>query len=215
MNKKLFAIFFVGLFFSSVLSAEVISNYGLKAAFTRSKLEIKDFADFSTWRSGFNLALFFEHNLWDYLSVGSQIEYNQKGYLFEQVETNEIGTKIQDVSANTRLDYLSLPLFVKIKYPAQKFTPFISFGPRYDYLLNYHKGEFKFTEITITDNMADNFESHVFGGTLSAGVQIPTSHPYQVDIEFRYNFDTTDSAKEPVQYRIKNKSFDIWIGLEF
>ncbi len=78
-------------------------------------LDIDKFYNFSTWRSGLSIAFYIQHNIYDYISIAFQLEYSQKGYINEQVETNETGIRIQDVSANTRLDYISTPLLLKIR----------------------------------------------------------------------------------------------------
>ena len=48
-----------------------------------------------------------------------------------------------------------MPIFLKIKYPTQKLTPFITIGPRLDYLANVSKGKFKFSSMKFTDGFAD------------------------------------------------------------
>ena len=215
MKSKLFVILMIVCLFPVLSQAQIISNYGVKTAFTRSIFDVEEYINFTTWRSGFNVAVYAEKDVSDFMSFLLQLEYSQKGYIFEQVETNEAGTEIQDVRANTRLDYISVPLFLKIKYPTQKITPFVTIGPRFDYLANFNKGEFKFTSVTFTDDFADYLKSYVFGGSVSCGLQIPASNKYDISIEFRYNYDFSDSAKELVQYSVKNKSFDIWLGIEF
>lgn len=215
MKSKLFFILII-VCLSPVLSkAQIISNYGAKTAFTRSMFEIEEDFNFSTWRSGFNVAIYTGKNVSEFVSFLLQFEYSQKGYIFEQVETNEVGTEIQNVRANTRLDYISVPIFLKIIYPTQRLTPFITIGPRLDYLANVSKGKFKFSSMKFIDPFADYLKSYILGGSASCGLQIPASNKYNISIEFRYNYDFSDSAKEPVQYTVKNKSFDIWLGIGF
>jgi hypothetical protein len=86
--------------------AQILSKWGVKTAFTRSKFEVEQFSDFTSWRSGLNFALFGERIVNDFITVSTSLEYIQKGYVNEQVETDESGKEIQDVRANTRLDYL-------------------------------------------------------------------------------------------------------------
>ena len=215
MKTKLFVILMIVCLFPVISQAQIISNYGVKTAFTRSMFDIEEYFNFTTWRSGFNVAVYAEKDVFDCMSFFLQLEYSQKGYIFEQVETNEVGTEIQDVRANTRLDYISVPLFLEIKYPTQKITPFITIGPRFDYLANVNKGEFRFTSVTVTDDFADKLKSYVFGGSFSCGLQIHALNKYNFSIEFRYNYDFSDSQKELVQYGVKNKSFDFWFGIEF
>jgi hypothetical protein len=215
MKSKVLSILIILCFCPVLLHAQIVSNYGIKTAFTKSILNTDDFPNFYTWRSGFNIAFYLEHDFYKYIALILQLEYSQKGYISEQVETNEIGTKIQDVRANTRLDYLSLPVFIKIKYPTQKLTPFIALGPRFDYLINNSKGRWKFTSVTVIDDFADHLKSFVTGSSISFGLQIPASQKYHFSIELRYNNDNTNSAKAPVQYIVKNSTYDIWIGFEF
>jgi hypothetical protein len=195
--------------------AQILSKWGVKTAFTRSKLEVRQFSDFTSWRSGLNFAIFGEHTVNDWISVSTSLEYVQKGYLNEQVETDESGNEIQDVIANTRLDYLSMFPLIKIQVPKRIISPFLTFGPRVDYLLHARKGQFRFTDITVTDDFADFVKSFVIGASLSGGVQMPVLERLGISLEFRYNIDFTDSAREPVQYLFKNKTYDIWAGLAF
>jgi hypothetical protein len=215
MKSKVIFILIIVSLCPIFLHAQIVTNYGIKTAFTQTMFDIDGFYNFTTWRSGFNIAFYLEHNFYKYMALILQLEYSQKGYISEQVETNEIGTKIQDVRANTRLDYLSLPFLIKIKYPTLKLTPFIALGPRFDYLINYSKGKFKFTSVTAIDDFADNLKSFVTGSSVSCGLQIPASQKYHFSIELRYNNDFTNSAKAPVQYTVKNSTYDIWIGFEF
>ena len=196
--------------------AQILSKWGVKTAFTRSKFEVEQFSDFTSWRSGLNVALFGERIVNDFITVSTSLEYIQKGYVNEQVETDESGKEIQDVRANTRLDYLSLLPVFKIQFPKREISPFLTFGPRVDYLFHVSKGQFRFMHnITVTDDFADFVESFVIGSSLSGGVQMPVFEKLRISLEFRYNIDFTDSAKEPVQYLIKNKAYDIWLGLAF
>lgn len=195
MKTKLFVVFIIVCIFPVISQAQMISNYGVKMAFTRSMFDIED--NFTTWRSGFNVAVYAEKDIFDFMSFLFQLEYSQKGYIFEQVETNEVGTEIQDVRANTRLDYISVPLFIEIKYPTQKLIPFIAIGPRFDYLTNINKGEFRFKSVTVADDFADYLKSYVFGGSISFGFQMPALRN-NFRIEFRYNYDFSDSQKELV-----------------
>jgi hypothetical protein len=215
MKTRFLALFMMVCLCPVFVNAQIVSHYGVKAAFTRSTLDIEEFVDFSDWRSGLNLAVYAEHDICDFLALDLQLEYTQKGYIMEQVETDEMGMRIQDVSANTRLDYLSIPLLVKIKYPHEKATPFIAFGPRFDYLINTAKGEFEFTNNTMTDDFADYLKDSAIGASISGGVQIPTARKCDVILEFRYNLDFTDSADAPLEYEVKNKSWDIWLGIAF
>jgi hypothetical protein len=170
MSGRMYRVIVFVCIFPAMTHAQLFYGWGVKAAFTRSRLAIDDFDNFSTWRSGLNAAIYGEHEFGHYVTVVGQLEYTQKGYIFEQVETNQAGQKIQDVHANTRLDYVSVPLLLKLKYPMPDWIPFITVGPRFDYLFHYQKGEFQFTSVTVADDMADHLESFVLGTSVSCGV---------------------------------------------
>jgi len=214
MKIKLFIIVIICLI-PGLSGAQVISGYGIKGAFTRSMFETEEGYNFSTWRSGFNAAVYAEKEIFESVSLVIQLEYCQKGYCFEQVETDETGMVIQDVRAITRLDYISVPLFLKVIYPAHKFSPFVTIGPRFDYLVHIRKGRFEFASGAFTDDFADHLKSGVLGGSISCGLQMPVSNQHRISLEFRYNYDFSDSAEEPVLYTVKNKSYDIWLGIGF
>ena len=207
-------VFCVALF-PATLPAQFLSNWGVKTAVTRSTLDIDQFHNFASWRTGMNLAVYAEHHLWKFFAITPQLEYAQKGYIAEQVETSETGTTIQQVQANTRLDYVSVPLFLKLTYPTETLTPFVAVGPRMDYLAHVKKGRFHFTEVTAVDPRAENFKSFALGGSFTGGVNIPVSTNSEMSVELRYNGDFTNSATDQVQYSLKNTTVDLWIGLAF
>lgn len=216
MKCKIYGLvlFLFGLSFSAKSTAQVLSPVGVKTAVTISRFNISNFYNFSKWRTGFNIAVYGEQEFSTFLSLVPHVGYVQKGYISEQVETNETGERIQKVRANTRLDYLTIPLFLKIAYPNPQVTPFLSLGPRVDYLAHYKKGQFNFTSGSITDDIADHLSPVVWGASISCGGQIPMAHNHSLSIELQYNIDLTNSAMVPIQYNIKNEAIDFWIGLE-
>jgi len=210
-------IFTIGFMYSLVIPshAGIVSHYGVSGSFTRSTLDTDWFDNYSAWRSGFNIGIFVENDLMYYLSIIPRLEYCQRGYIQEQVETDENGNEIQEVRANTRLDYLSLPLSLKVKYPAGGVTPFVTAGLRLDYLVNHSRGTYEFTSVTAPDELSDHLSPWVLGSSFSLGLQAPVSQRHDLILEVRHNRDITDSAKEPIEYGIRNRSYDVLVGLAF
>jgi len=202
------------------LLAQSKNNNGVKFGYTSSGIygTYTENTFFSTSRrNSYHVALFIEYCNYSFFSLVSQIEYAQKGFIEKQVETNESGQFIQNVKAKTRLDYFSIPLLVKIKYSKIKLNPYIIFGPRFDYLVNKKKGIFKFTEIDFESQFAEylNLNKTVFGGSIGIGFSLPRISLLKSFLEFRYNHDFTDSFFIIKENTVKNKSFDLWLGISF
>ena len=97
MKYNRYLIFLLLIITPKILNSQLIDNYGLKVAYTRSKINVKGIDNFSTWRSGINFSLFVEKYIYKSISTVVQLEYAQKGYISEQTETNEVGEEIEIV----------------------------------------------------------------------------------------------------------------------
>lgn len=194
-----------------LLQAEIIKDYGLMFAYTSANTEVDKFEDFSARRSGFNIGFSTEWFETSVLSILLRIEYTQKGYILEMVEVDEDGEEIQTVQANTRLDYLSIPLLTKIKGMKLISEPYIAVGPRVDILVNKKTGKFEFTTVTLEEPYTDYFDNYAFGVTIAFGLSLPKISIFKPDIELDYNFDLTDSFSSLKTLEAKNNSFDLWL----
>ncbi len=208
-SKIYFLVFF--LLVPLKLYAQVIDRYGAKIAISASKVSAADIDNFSNRKIGFNLGVFGEKNITHYFVLIASLEYNQKGYILEMIETSVDGTEIQKVESNTRLDYLSIPVLTKFKFSGICIEPFVAIGPRFEYLINYNKGEFKFTNATVEDSMADNFDKFSYGGSITGGFNIPISDQFKIDLEIRYNYDFSNLVSKPNTFELRNESFDLWL----
>lgn len=200
--------------FPIVLNAQH-HNKGFKIAYTSSGIYHDQIDDFASRRNGFNIALFYEIGMFKFLSLIPHIEYAQKGFVEKQVETNDIGEFIQNVEANTRLDYLSIPLLIKIKYPKIKPEPYLVIGPRFDYLIKKRNGVFHFTQVDFKSQFADYLDEFVFGGSFGAGFQLAKIARFNTFLNFRYNFDFSDSVSKIEVITTKNNSYDIGLVISF
>jgi len=216
-RKYILLIFMIIL--PATLRSQFIDAYGLKTAYTFSRIIpriAENFPDSNIWHHGINMAVFAEKDIYKIFHIVSQLEYAPKGYVLEQIETNEVGEEVQTVNASTRLDYISVPIFLKICNNNLKFRPFVQLGPRLDYLIGYKKGIYKFTKVHVPDEMPDFLYLHSFsyGYSLSGGFSFPIKHN-RIIIEARYN---SDHAGLPSMYNIffgKKVSYDLWFGFSF
>jgi len=215
MKNNKYLLFFLLVITPGILKSQIIDNYGFKIAFTRSKMDIKEINEGTSRRSDINFALFFEKNVNKSISTVIQLEYARKGFVSEQMETNEGGEEIQVVRANTRLDYISLPVFMRIKYNKSTIKPFFQFGPRLDYMIGYRKGVYKFTKTNFIDKTAKYLAPFSLGGSLSLGCIVPLQSNKSIIIEARYNRDFLDLWSKAGQWFGKNVSYDCWVGISF
>ena len=213
-TKSMFVIIMI-ILIPQILSAQLIRNSGVKAAFTSSGIYNEILNERFSRRAGISLAVFAEVFNTPVFSILLQAEYAQRGFLEEQAETNESGDFIQTVKANTRLDYLSFPILAKLRYSKGLYVPYIFFGPRLDFLLNKRNGEFRFTIATAKSEVADFYDNFVFGSTFGAGIELPKISSLRSILEIRYNLDFSDSYSSLDFNKVRNNSFDLWLGILF
>ena len=200
--------FLIALFVISVAvqtcHAQILRSFGLKAAYTSANQSINSSSEGLDRRPGVCAALFAEWLNDPCVSVVSQVEYVQRGTRFTVHPTiPELFWMHWNV--DIRIDYLSMPLFFKVRLPLTVLTPYIFGGPRLDVLLSHRSTDL---DIDYLDPKKSSF-----GASVGIGVEIAHLLPGQLLVEGRYNADLT--AAYPSEYPYRNNAFDIWIGFGF
>jgi len=120
MKKIIFLILAVEIFFLQTADSQLIKSYGVKVAFTSAdqKYNYTNLPDIETKRRiGFNAAVFAEWLNMPFISFVTQCEYAQRGMgmVFNRTENSPdiIATYVD----YNRVDYLSIPVFVKLSLP--------------------------------------------------------------------------------------------------
>jgi hypothetical protein len=209
--KVCFRLLLLFLLLPALAPGQPISDYGFKAAATSSGLVSDKLPDISL-RSGLCLASFIEAFRTSYFALQVQLEYNQRGFVEEQVETTETGQIVQKVLANTRLDYISLPVLVMFYPFGPAYPHYTLLGPRIDYLAHRRNGVFKFTQVDHESRLADDFADFVVGASFGVGLTYPGPFGLRISMELRYNGDFTDSYADIKTLAVRNHSMDIWLG---
>lgn len=80
------------------------------------------------YRPGFICGIYAEWFDERYINMVTEINYVQKGTRFNL-------SGVTDHEYNNRMDYLSIPVYVKLKFPNLNFLPYLMFGFRYDHLI--------------------------------------------------------------------------------
>ncbi|RIK72006.1 hypothetical protein DCC62_20845 [candidate division KSB1 bacterium] len=205
------------------LVAQPMKSYGVKAGLNFSNLIIEDERSSSRFtdterRTGLNAALFGELGVSSVMSVVAQVEYAQYGYIEEATRT--LGTNpgaTQTARGTTRLDYVSVPVMVKLQSSP---GPYLAFGPRIDWLVNRSPGVIEFKHDGITDTGVSGWpellKETTYGGVVGLGVAANKIWKIPVIVEARYNFDFTDNIDDDmIPLRAKKNVFDVWVGIEF
>ena len=158
---------------------------------------------------------------WDLLSVGAHLPYNETliGYSIfagvdyfnkqffnlssnigmirkggqEELQLNDpSGSYLRTITEKATLDYLSINTTIDLKYPIKEtISPFISVGPRFEYLLSNSK------HFDILDDGSLNSVS--IGLILGAGVKYDISN-LQLGLRADYYLDFTKIADWTIQY---------------
>ena len=144
-------------------------------------------------RIGINLAISHQVIRSQVFSLDVEIEYAQRGYSNEQIETDGSGEPLGTIKAVTRLDYISIPLLLRISAPLSKTVqPYIFTGPSYDFRINRKNGVWDFSSSSFEDNLSDQFRKSCFSLTTGIGVEIPSTFAKVIRIEIRHSFSLTD-----------------------
>jgi hypothetical protein len=214
------ASFFVALSLLPIsVQAQLLKGYGAKVGINSatSKIDLtlagsENSEIAGKRRAGINAALFVEGLKLSFVSVLAQVEYAQRGFVEEQQETGLNGENLDIVRASSRLDYVSLPVLIKLQPSVKSVSPFVIFGPRFDFLVNREAGKYRFTSVTIASSSSELFNDHAFGGTVGVGLAASKFWAVPVFVEVRYNFDFTDNI-DLETLRAKNNAVDVWLGI--
>ena len=139
--KKLFFVL-VLVIITSNSEAQFVRGYWLKLGTTISNQEwnYKDASGLSNAsfdsdnKIGFNVGLFVEFLDMPFISVVTELGYIKKGMKNESpIRTlSQPGGTGEYKTWDTRIDYINLSAFGKIRFDAALFSPYILLGPKFD-----------------------------------------------------------------------------------
>jgi hypothetical protein len=174
----------------------------------------------------FSAGAFIEYDISEKFAVQLNLLYNQKGekYLTTIVEdfegflsTGLIG--ITDIEVINTYDYLSVPVFIKMKFFKSDAKPYIIAGPEFSYLISANqKTDLDIMIIDLDTTLAnqsikDDIQSIEWAFNFGAGLEFPVSS-YKGFIEGRYGLGLTFFNKEGEE-NTKNNVVYLNIGVRF
>ncbi len=185
-------------------------HYGVKTGVTFANQDF-DYTfgspDFYT-HTGWNIGFFAEWRLLPAVSLATALHYVQKGVTIKVSTPSYMRAPTGRLlsSFSNRVDYLSLPLFAKFSIPLGKARTYLFIGPRLDIKVG-QKATLGF------DELYDEFESSVWGGTIGIGQAFPLSSCVAALVEVYYHHDFTEAYKTDLLV-VKNRAWGILVGVE-
>ena len=211
MKNVVAFLFLFELIYPSESRAQLLKSYGFKLAYTLAdqKFNYSNGLTLDTKkRTGINVGAYVEWLDIPSFSLITQIEYCQRGTGIEFAQTGNDPTVIGYFTYYSRLDYVSVPVFLKLSLPTELVSPYILAGPRIDFLLGYE------AQNGINSIVYQDFKKTVVGGSFALGIESASLLPIHVMAETRFNVDLMDSYTSE-NLSVRNTSFDIWLGVGF
>ena len=132
----------------------------------------------------------------------TELRYVQRGAVNEQPFTRESGPDILGTFRTIdRMNYLTVPVLVKIHFNDRVGSPYLVIGPSLELLLNHH------SDTHLQDQVFDNFKKVEMAGNFGIGLKSDI-----LDVEIRYNRSMTSSYKNDV-LKVRSTSVEIILGL--
>ena len=214
--KKLFLALILFTFISTS-QAQFIRGIGLKVGTTISNQDwqysissgLSGLSFEPDSRAGLNIGIFIELLDVPLISIVTEVNYTQKGMEQElpvTTVTQPDGTG-EFVTWNTRVDYLNISAFGKLRLNVGLFTPYILLGPKIDIEIN------KETSFDQLDEVEENFNKNMLGFKVGVGTEINLlSLNLLAEILYDVNFN---ELYENQNLKVNSNSFELRIGLMF
>ena len=192
------------------VKAQFLQGYGIRAGGNESNITGYDFDLFEPTRS-FQVAVFAEFFKSEIFSFQAELEFARRGYSMTQEETDGSGQSLGTVRGIYGLDYLSIPVLVRLRYSGRsKVIPYVLAGPRLDLLYNARPGVWKYPIGTWKDeSMSDFFAGFGLSGSVGFGLAFEQVIMKELRVEVRYNFSVTDLAPDEDAWTVRRKELDI------
>ncbi|MCB2231398.1 PorT family protein [bacterium] len=185
--------------------------FGLKAGLSISTQEYDYENDVLTFerdpRTGLAVSVYADFPITPIISLQPGVGYIQRGSKIDVVQTSETDPdRAIHRELDDRIDYLSMPLYVKAVLPSPKYRPYLLAGPRLDWKIN--------DDSESSTLLANRYETFVYGGSVGAGLEYGYGAVGTVILEFAYQFDLSDAA-DMGGLTIRNQSFLFLLGYTF
>jgi len=202
MKSRIVGIVCLCVFISTIARTQFIRGYGLKvgAVSATQTWDYKINVNFPTERRwGIDVGAYVEILDIPYISLLGELHYIQKGFSITLPVTTlaQPGCTGEYVTKRPRVDYLSVPLLVKLRLDMGMVVPYFFVGPRLDILIA--------KEPEGIQAVLDNFKNTDVGVSLGAGFEVPLTIISAALVEFRYS-PSLNEAFSNNNLTVKNQS---------
>jgi hypothetical protein len=158
-------LLFMGLMMAILANGQIIKVQG-GTSISRLDWNLKGITVPTAYREsliGYSLFAGIDYFDKQYVNFSSNVGLVRKGGKDEVPLTSIDGIPYLNLTTKPTLDYFSVNTMIDLKYRIKETTPFISFGPRYDYLI---KHSMHFDQLKEVTEINRNTFGLIFGGGL-------------------------------------------------
>lgn len=202
--------------------SQCITGLGVKGGATFSNLDFNykpnDFDLGNKYHTGFNGSAFVELSGNKALGFVFDAGYEQRGYRFEIIRTDEFGNTIGTYDVIDKTHYLKTGFSGKFKYKTKSVTPYIILGPAIDFYLGYsetYSGESGLPEGTEFENpVLEQFKKVNYSVSFGTGLEFEKLLPFKTLVEFNFSPSINTSYNGP-GLSVKEHYFNVKLGINF
>lgn len=191
---------FISILLFSINSFSQIDSYGLKIGIQSTGV----YSNLYSMNRFYGLSLygFADIKITEDFFSTIDLGFTQRGFKNTMDERNDYGEFVQEVIATSKLTYISFTPSINFNTQIASSTIYLAAGPRFDFLIDRVPGKFKFTAVTITDELVNYLDKYVFGVSIIGGIKNIRFGGTSFRLEGKYEVDITDSmSKYPAKFR--------------
>ena len=206
MKKSVICLFLCCFLLTS--EAQLVKAYGVKAGAVTAGQDWK-YSGFSSsiannMRWGIDIGGYIEWLNIPVVSIVSELHYVQKGFKDEFIMTSQTGPDpIGTYEVTPRIDYLSIPILVKLRMDLPSFSLYIIVGPRYDIMLS-----------SDADFFGPTFTKSDMGITAGGGLESTLIPGMIIGLEFQYSMSLQDIYSTDL-LKVRNQSMEFLLVVGF
>lgn len=196
--------------------SQFISNIGVKAGVTFSQQDHRDssgymwFENDASW--GLNGSLFMEFLSSKHFNMVFEPGYEQRGYAFEVINTDEFGNEIGRYNVRNITHYITTGLLGKLKFPGKNISSYFTAGPRLDVYLGYNISAKDTLWSSFPNSTLENFKKVNYGITIGTGIELTFIKRFRPFIEANYSPRIAESYNHR-GFNVKEHYFNIKAGI--
>jgi hypothetical protein len=165
---------------------------------------------------GFIGGLFFQYNFKKIISLRTNFAIERKGSVLTSETTDINGTRVGELTTNTKFDYLTFPILVRATF-GKKVQYFVNAGPYFGYLIK-QTFVYKGTNIsTATIDNTSNDKIFDMGISTGLGLSVPIKSKFAFSFELRNNLGlyNVNDLPDPQNVIVKTNSTNFLLGFTY